>query len=94
VVASEFQLKITTANLISGYHRDLQTTKKPVFQAVATTRECLSVMALVISQLQVDSENCKNGLTEEVYATEKVYELVKQGIPFREAYGRISKKYE
>ena len=29
------------------------------------------------------------GLTDEVYATERVYELVKKGVPFREAYRRV-----
>ena len=30
IVSNEVQLKSMTANLISGYHRDLQLTKKPV----------------------------------------------------------------
>jgi argininosuccinate lyase len=29
------------------------------------------------------------GLTDEVHATERVYELVQKGVPFREAYRRI-----
>jgi argininosuccinate lyase len=36
---------------------------------------------------------CRQGLTEEVFATEKVYELVRKGMPFREAYRMVGKKY-
>ncbi len=94
VISQEFQLKSMTANLISGYHRDLQLTKKPVMEAFETTLDCLSVMSAVIQNLKVNSEKCEQALTDEVLATEKVYELVKQGVPFREAYRMISKQYE
>ena len=94
ITAHEARLKSTTANLISGYHRDMQMTKKPVFEALDTTAECLDIMTLVINNLKIDKEKCKKGLTEEVYATEKVYELVAKGMPFREAYQKVSKKYE
>jgi len=94
VISQEFQLKSMTANLISGYHRDLQLTKKPVMNAFETTIDCLSVMSAVIQNLNVNSEKCEQAMTDEVLATEKVYELVRQGIPFRDAYRTISKQYE
>ena len=94
VLSREFQLKTTIANLTSGYHRDLQLTKRPVFEAFETTQETIEIMALVFKHLKVDDKKCKKGLSEEVFATEKVYELVKQGIPFREAYQKVSKQYE
>jgi argininosuccinate lyase len=93
VIACELQLKTTTANLISGYHRDLQLTKQPVMEALEITLDSMSIMTLVFRRLKVDPQKCKQGLTEEIFATEKVYELVKQGVPFREAYQRVSKDY-
>jgi argininosuccinate lyase len=89
VVALEFQVKNTIANLISGYHRDLQMTKEPVMKGFQVLRESLSVMARVFDRLEVNEERCAAGLTAEVYATERVYELVKKGVPFREAYRRV-----
>jgi argininosuccinate lyase len=94
VLACETQLKTATANLISGYHRDLQLTKKPVMEALDITRDSLSIMSRVIGNLEVDKAACEKALTEEVFATEKVYELVRQGVPFREAYRRVGRKYE
>lgn len=94
VIANEIQLTTTTANLISGYHRDLQQTKKPVFDTFDCTMDCLEIMTLIVENLKIDKEKCQKALTEEVYATEKVYDLVKKGIPFREAYQKIAKKYQ
>ena len=89
IVSLEFQVKNTIANLISGYHRDLQMTKAPVMKGFQIARESLSVMARVFEDLGVNEERCMAELTDEVYATERVYELVKQGVPFREAYRRV-----
>ncbi len=50
-------------------------------------------MTLIFTNLKVNKENCNRALTEDIYATEKVYELVKKGTPFREAYKTISEKY-
>jgi argininosuccinate lyase len=92
VVSLEFQVKNTMANLPSGYNRDLQLTKGPTQRALQATLESLSVMAVIFERLGVDEERCAAGLTDEVYATERVYELVKQGVPFREAYRRVSEE--
>ena len=92
VLACEFQVKNTVANLLSGYNRDLQLTKGPTMRGLKATEESLSVMALVFEKLRVDRDACAVGLTDEVYATERVYELVKQGVPFREAYRRVARE--
>jgi argininosuccinate lyase len=56
-------------------------------------RESLDIMALVFSKLKVNEKNCQRALTEDIQATGEVLELVKKGIPFREAYKTISKKF-
>jgi argininosuccinate lyase len=92
VVVCEFQVKNTIGNLLSGYNRDVQLTKGPTMRGLEATLETLSVAALVFEKLVVNEERCAAALTDEVYATERVYELVKQGVPFREAYSRVSKE--
>jgi argininosuccinate lyase len=93
VLSYEFQIKSMLGNLISGYHRDLQLTKDPMMNAFNITKESLAVTARVFEFLNVNAESCQKALTEEVYATDEVYQLVKEGIPFREAYHMIAKKY-
>lgn len=91
LVSYEFQIKNIISNLLSGYNRDLQLTKEPVMKGFGITKESLSIMSLVFKKLKVNKENCQKALTKEVYATERVYKLVKKGVPFREAYRKISK---
>lgn len=89
----EFQIKNTISNLLSGYNRDLQLTKEPIMKGLELTKENLSIMNLIILGLKVKKENCQKALTEEIFATEKTYQLVKKGVPYREAYRKISRKY-
>jgi argininosuccinate lyase len=94
VVAREFEIKNLTGNLISGYHRDLQLTKEPTMKAFAVTAECLSIMALVFSKLAVNKTKCAQALTKEVYAAEEAIKLACKGVPFRDAYRKISDSYK
>jgi len=93
VAACEAQVRATTLNLISGYHRDLQLTKEALMRGLESTLESLQMALLVIQNLGVDAERCKEAMTSELYATEKAYELVRQGLPFREAYRIIAATY-
>ncbi len=93
ILAYEFQVKNIIGNLPSGYNRDFQLTKEPTMKGLETTKESLSITGLIFRNLKVNKENCDKALTKDVYATEKVYKLVKKGIPFREAYRIISREY-
>ena len=93
VLSFEFQIKNITSNLLSGYNRDLQLTKEPTMKGLQITNESLSIMRLIFENLKVNKKNCAKALTEEVYATDKIYQSVKEGIPFRDVYKNISKKY-
>lgn len=94
VVSYEMQIKNIIGNLISGYHRDFQLTKGAVMQGLKTTEESLAIMSLVFQKLKVNQENCEKALTKEVYATQKAYDLVKKGMPFRKAYKIVAEEYE
>ena len=89
----EFRIKGIAGNLISGYNRDIQLTKEPVMRSFDIVKESLTVSAELFKELKVDKKNCKRGMTNEVYATEKAYKLVEKGVPFRDAYGTISEDY-
>jgi argininosuccinate lyase len=86
------QVKSLSANLISGYNRDLQLAKKPVISSLNIAKTSLDMMTYIITNLTASKENCLNDLTEDLFATDEVYNLVKEGIPFRDAYRTIAKK--
>ena len=93
VLGEEFKVKSMIGNLMSGYNRDLQLTKEPLMNSIETTKSCLRMMALVLSGIKVNEENCKKAMTPELYATEEAYRLVKKGVPFRDAYRKIGEKF-
>lgn len=93
VLGEEFKVKSMIGNLMSGYNRDLQLTKEPLFNSIDTTKDCIKMITLVLSDLKFNESKCKQAMTAELFATEETYKLVKQGKSFREAYKEIGKKY-
>ena len=93
LVSYEIQIKNIISNLVSGYNRDLQLTKGPTMIGLEMTKQSLSIMTLIFTDSKVNKENCSRALTKDIYAAEKVYELVKRGTPFREAFNTISEEY-
>jgi argininosuccinate lyase len=78
-----------TAKLPSGYHRDLQRLKSPLFRGVDLTADCLAIMAYAIRSVEFRPE--KISLDPALFAAEKANRLVlDEGIPFRDAYRRVA----
>jgi len=94
IFAYEIQMRNTPVNLISGYHRDIQLTKEALVRGFATVLESVHVTGLIFQNLKVIEENCEVAMTDDLYAAEKAYQLVLQGVPFRDAYREIGKQYE
>jgi argininosuccinate lyase len=93
VLGKEFEIKNIIGNLISGYNRDIQLTKKPMFEAIEILENSLDVVTLLFAKLEVNEDNCKKWMLPELYATEEAYNLVKQGKSFREAYKEVGQKF-
>jgi len=95
VVSSyEFQISRISSDLISGYNRDAQLTKEPVMNGFSIISASLRIATLLFQGLSVNEEKCNNAMTDEIYATAQVYNLVKQGIPFRDAYQQVANSME
>jgi argininosuccinate lyase len=84
------QIAILTSNLQSGYNRDLQLLKQLIFDAFGEMRECMEIMLLMLNNIKVRKNITENPLYNTIFSTEEVNRLVKQGIPFRDAYKAVS----
>lgn len=93
VVGQELTVKSLMGNLISGYNRDMQLVKEPLFRAVDLTRQTVEIMTRVVREMSIARARCAEAMTEELYATEEAYELVKRGVPFRDAYRKVAAKF-
>jgi argininosuccinate lyase len=57
----------------------------------STTLDSLEITTLLFQNLVVNKVKCESALDDEIFATERVYKLVKKGKPFRDAYLQIAK---
>lgn len=78
--------------LPSGYHRDLQLTKEPLMRGFEETIETLEIMTLVLAGLKVSRKKCKQACTEEIYSADQALKLAREGLPFRDAYRKVSRR--
>ncbi len=76
-------------SLYSGYNRDFQLTKGPLVESLDITEQTLYLLGYFIPKIKVNRETLINSFTPEVYATDRVLELVKEGVPFRDAYKEV-----
>jgi argininosuccinate lyase len=83
------ELTLLLNNLPSGYHRDLQLTKEIIFPVFRQLRDCLSMTALMISNISFREDILKEEKYRYIFSVEAVNELVNQGVPFREAYKKV-----
>jgi argininosuccinate lyase len=90
VAAEEAKVRNLTASLMSGYNRDVQLTKGPLFAGFDATKDALRAMKRVLEGLRFDAGKCGAALTDELYATERALQLVARGVPFRDAYHRVA----
>lgn len=88
------ELTLLLNNLPSGYHRDMQLTKEILFPAINELNDCLAMMHLMLSSLQVNARVLEDNRYAFLFSVEKVNELVNQGIPFRDAYVQVGKMIE
>jgi argininosuccinate lyase len=80
------------AKLPSGYQRDLQLLKFPLFRGIDIAAQTLEIAAAALDALRFRPERIH--LDPAVHAAEEAYALVvKEGIPFRDAYRRVATRY-
>jgi argininosuccinate lyase len=78
------------SKLGSGYHRDFQLLKAPLWHGVDTLRAMLQMLVAVIPAVEVDTARGQAAMRPEVFATDEVMRRVRAGERFRDAYRSVS----
>jgi argininosuccinate lyase len=79
------------AKLPSGYNRDVQLLKFPLFRGIDLGLETLAILPPAIAAMQFNRQAIR--LDPTINAAEEANRLaVREGIPFREAYRRVAAK--
>jgi argininosuccinate lyase len=81
------------AKLPSGYQRDLQLLKFPLFRGIDLCGQTLDIMAAALKEVSFDEAAIKAKVNPAITAADEAYAMVlKESIPFREAYRRVAEK--
>lgn len=93
VLGNYVQIVSLSSNLVSGYNRDIQDSKKPLMESLEITLESLKVTKILLENITPNKEKLEAAMTDDLFATEKALKLVLAGTSFREAYKKIGQDY-
>ena len=88
------EIMMMTANLPSGYHRDLQLLKEHIIPAFKNLQDCIEMTGLMLEHVHIKTDLLKDEKYKFLFSVEEVNKLVAHGIPFREAYKQIGTAIE
>ena len=88
------QLTLITNNLPSGYHRDLQLVKEVIVPAIQDIKACLEMTIFSLKEIQVNPNILDDPKYDYLFSVDTLNELVKSGMPFRDAYKTMGQAIE
>jgi len=88
------QLTLITNNLPSGYHRDLQLVKEIIVPALQDMKACIELMTFSLKEVKVKKDILEDPKYDYLFSVDTLNEMVKNGMPFRDAYKTMGKAIE
>jgi len=86
VIAGHYSELENLISLPSGYHRDLQLTKRSLIHSFHCVLKTLELVPNLIKSIKVDVKRSAEFIDQDMMMTDRAYDLVQSGMPFREAY--------
>ena len=86
------EITLITANLPSGYHRDLQMIKEHFIRGFDDLNDSLEIMTYMLRQIQINKNILDDPVYDNLFSVEAINKLVIEGVPFREAYRKIGQQ--
>lgn len=83
-------IRLISGNLPSGYFRDMQILKEVFFPVFDELDDCLDIVHHAIRGMEVRSDLMTDPRYKLAFSVEKVNDLVKEGVPFRDAYKKVA----
>jgi argininosuccinate lyase len=82
---------VTLKGLPSGYNKDLQDDKRPLFDAVDSMMLVVPAVAGALDELTFDTARMRAAVSGGLMATDLADYLVDRGVPFRDAHAAVGK---
>ena len=84
------QVSMIINNLPSGYNRDLQLLKQLIFNGFNEIIPCVEILTFMLGEIKIRRNILDNPQYNSIFSTEEVNRMVRNGIPFRDAYMAVS----
>ncbi|MBI5754415.1 argininosuccinate lyase [Candidatus Peregrinibacteria bacterium] len=92
VISNQFQVKDVVKGLISGYNRDLQLIKKPLFESTEIVLDSLDVVDLYLKGITPNEKSIMEKINKNIFTADIATNLAKnKKMPFRTAYQKAMK---
>ncbi|WP_080904981.1 argininosuccinate lyase [Parabacteroides sp. Marseille-P3160] len=88
------QITLISNNLPSGYFRDLQIIKEIFLPSFDELKDCLRMVTHMMREIKVNEHILEDPKYALMFSVEEVNRLVKEGIPFRDAYKQVGLSIE
>jgi argininosuccinate lyase len=88
------QITLISNNLPSGYSRDLQIIKELFLPAFDELKDCLGMTTRMMNEIRVNEHILEDEKYLPVFSVEEVNRLVREGVPFRDAYRQVGLNIE
>lgn len=92
VIAGHYAELENLLSLPSGYHRDLQLTKRSLIHSVYVVAKALELVPALIQSIKINQSRAAELIDESMLMTDQAYALVQTGVPFRDAYMSVKDK--
>ncbi len=92
ILACRDEIERVISKLPSSYHRDFQLTKGPMMRAMDRGRSVLTILGKALKDLSWNEERLTGSLSTEMLATHRALALVRENVPFRDAYVQAAKE--
>ncbi|EKD47787.1 MAG: hypothetical protein ACD_65C00287G0008 [uncultured bacterium] len=91
VLACRNETTMNILNKISGYHRDGQEIKRPLFLGLKYTEMSIDAMGVILENIKPNKEILMKSMLgcPGLFAAHKAFEKVKEGMTFRDAYREV-----
>lgn len=88
------QITLIFNNLPSGYFRDLQIIKEIFLPAFDELKDCLRMVTHMMREVKVNEHILDDDKYALLFSVEEVNRLVREGVPFRDAYKQVGLSIE
>jgi argininosuccinate lyase len=91
VIACRAEVTMNIMNKISGYHRDGQEIKRPLFLGLKYTEMSLEAMGAIVDNIGPNEKILMKSMLDcpGLFAAHKAFDKVKEGMTFRDAYREV-----